>query len=1025
MKFEESINQKSKFPKLRNPDIFISTKGLYKTFGIQNLYHDLFVNVESFADSTFIVFPNGHEKKTGKDMLSFLLPGKIFEYIEERVKENDYKEFVVAVHKNNKIANLMQDIFFGNNESYSGKMFAESFRHHFITLLKDAYFSPYLSAELDNIAKTIVPSNISKEAYNKFKDLKSLGHKGLSIAIANIFASAMLGLFSMKHDVELTTANQSGSQYAKTYLLNELGMKYIWTPDLITTSYEKLFEIQQLYKYGEIELSYKKGLDWLNNNQDKVSKEELAKAFQLIGLSLYRLATKKMRGFEGKEAESMNLLHQCISTHAADSYVYWFLFECYREENFKKAIDYLKIAFAQNYAKAVIEVSFLYLRGEKIIEDITDESLLNKIDAIIKEEQNISTNDIGKCLYLRGRISRNQGNESEAQKDFKAAARKGNERAKKELVRKERNTERNAFPSFSNQPKVKCCYANSLTGNNYQIVTTFPNDEWALFAPMKTALNGIRFVRNVDEFIEVQNIGKFEFCRPKIVFLFMSEDKNKNLNECLELLDKLFNAVLDMNDRQKWELIDNTYIYVSANYETASMLIDANMSQMGKDIYFKVHIADENRDSVHKLLCDAPLFLPALNGSKLENFTKVVLFGSSEINYSFIKESIASAYLGENHPIDITLLGENADTLERRFQQECPGVFDFLGITCIRPKFIKCSIKETDFPRLILGQSIINSSSENPIRRKDMNNDIAETLKYGNYFIVDYADDLENIRFAMELRTWLLRSRDSFDRAPFIGVKVSNKQNSYLTSHLTLTGQAAGNSYYNKYDLFPFGISAQTYHYENIIEDPVLNRIALLIHKFYYLDNDLDKNDESKLIEALKKCQRSAENDFYSYSYNADSSISTAIGLCYRFFTAGCVLSGKEKYLNYGALKNQELLIRFENQMNNKLKEMLAKNEQSRWNSFMLIRGWLPADANLVKAYEEQSSGFAHKHTLAKLHPFIKEWDDLDDPELEKVLGILKSKTNYNKKPQVTTRKSIEDTTRFFRTEFRENEKSH
>ena len=480
-----------------------------------------------------------------------------------------------------------------------------------------------------------------------------------------------------------------------------------------------------------------------------------------------------------------------------------------------------------------------------------------------------------------------------------------------------------------------------------------------------------------------------------------------------------------MPDKQKWELIDNTYIYVSANYETASMLIDANMSQMGNDIYFKVHIADENRDTVHKLLCDAPLFLPALNGAKSESTTKVVLFGSSEMNYCFTKESIASTYLGAIHPIEITLLGENADVLKNRFNQECPGVFGCPNITCIRPKFIKCSIKGTDFPKLIFDQSKINPSADETTYEKEPDDDIAKTLKDGNYFIVDYADDLENIRFAMELRTWLLRSRNTFDRTPIICVKVSNKQNSYLTSHLTLAGQAAGNSYYNKYDLFPFGISVQTYNYKNIIEDPVLNRIALQIHKFYYLDNDLDKSDENKLKEALEECKRPAENDFFSYSYNADSSTSTAIGLCYRLFAAKCILASKEDYLNFGALKDQDLISRFSDQLNRDSIERLAKIEQSRWNSFLLTRAWLPADINQVKAYEEQSSGSAHKHVLAKLHPFIREWDDLDDPDLENVLGILKLKANYSKKPQVTTRRSIEDTARFFITEFMENEQTH
>lgn len=91
----------------------------------------------------------------------------------------------------------------------------------------------------------------------------------------------------------------------------------------------------------------------------------------------------------------------------------------------------------------------------------------------------------------------------------------------------------------------------------------------------------------------------------------------------------------------------------------------------------------------------------------------------------------------------------------------------------------------------------------------------------------------------------------------------------------------------------------------------------------------------------------------------------------------------------------------------------------------MLIRGWLPANEAQVNKYEEQSSGIAHKHILAKLHPFISEWDNLDDSNLVKLLAVFKLKANYNKKPQVTTRRSIEDTTRFFKTKDKENEQMH
>lgn len=1053
MKFNDTRSiQIDSFPTEKKPDIFTRKLGIqYHRFGIKELYSYFFIDTMSWSGSTLVIFPFEHTKKDGKELLEFLLPKEIFNYIDKKLQsckseqaiKKHYKDFVVKVQKDNKVANLIQNYFYSEDEKFSGKNFAEGFRQHFISLLDKATFSSELKGELETkFAKLFVPKAISKEAYDRFILLiNQNNHNSISKIIANIFSSAMLGLYSIKYYALDKNGNKITGIYkkgpkkgqtkefdlecVKTYILNEHGMRYIWTPELVTTSFEELCEIEKAYNYGSFREVDGKAKDWIENHEEDATKKELAKAYLLRGLALCKLAKSNEKGFESQLENGIKLLEKSISTGVADPYVYWFLYKHYENENHETAIKYLKTAFALKHAKAAIEIAVFYLNEETRIKDISYEDILAKTEHIINNESENELTDIGKCYYLRGRFAKENGNESEAQMYFEIAAKKGNERAKQELIRKERAAERGIFPSFSNQPKVNCCFVNTLTGTNYQILSTFPSDEWALFAPVKTSLNGIQFARDINDFIKLQHIGEFEFSRSKIVFLFMSDDKEKNLNDCLSLLDKLFNAVLETPDNRKWDLIDKTFIYVNANYETASMLIDANISQMGNDIYFKVHIADENRDTVHKLLCDAPLFLPALNGAKSENTTKVVVFGSSEMNYCFVKESIASAYLGAIHPTEITLLGENADILGNRFNQECPGVFGCPSITCIRPKFIKCSIKETDFPNLISSQLQINPSNNKATHKKEPDEVIAEALKYGNYFIVDYGNDLENIRFAMELRTWLLRSRDTFDRAPFIGVKVSDKQNSYLTSHLTLAGQSAGNTYYNKYDLLPFGISAQTYHYKNIIADPVLNRIALQIHKFYYLDNDLDKNDEVKLEEALAGCKRAAENDFYSYSYNADSSTSTAIGLCYRFFAAKCILTSKEAYMDFGALKSQDILSSFSAQLNSDSKERLAKIEQSRWNSFMLIRGWLPANKTQVEAYEEQSSGIAHKHVLAKLHPFIREWDDLDDSNLEEILDIFKLKANYNKKPQVTTKRSIEDTTRFFISESKEEEKSH
>lgn len=1063
MDCEKKSGQISHFPKQSAyKAVFFDRVDSYSCFSIQEIYQDLFVSNKSGV--ALITFPKEiHKEKSNEALFYFLLPDVIINKVIDNgeVHETDFQEFLIKKNKGRKITTRLIKLFF-SEEIDSEKLFVAQVQKHFIEMLKPAVFSDDLSSYLKDFANNvIIPANISPKANEVFNSLLDVGdHSSLSIIIANIFVSAMIGLYPMQYE---TYETDSGLRFLKTYLLNHLGMEYVWMPEQIGEEYIRLQEIQYYYDKELYTQAYLKALQRLikENKEEKenknINKTVHSEIYRLLGLCLLYhpeqcapptldndFLTEVYQSFNLKhywpenivntaasilkirENDGVTCLLKAISLDKENVGACFALFEYHIKNNKKKAYKYLETVYKYKYAKAIIEAAFFYLNKECISENISEKDLLEKINYIIANAQKNDVNDVATCLYLRGRFKKNNNKLGDAQKDFERAAAKGNERARQELDLVKRNETR-AFPTFSQDPASKYCFANGLTGLNYQTLSTFPGEEWALFAPVKktkqTKLHGIQSVPDVDKFIKLHKIGAKECRSPKIVFLFMSEEKEKNLNECLELLDKLFNIALGLNEQDKWKLIDKTHIFVNADYDTASMLIDANLSQMGRDIYFKVHIADENRDMVHKLLCEAPLFLPALNGAKSENATHVVLFGGSEMNYTFIKESIASAYLGPKHPIEITLLGENADVLEHRFKQECPGVFGCPQLTCIRPKFIKCKIRETDFPKLIYGQPQSISSSNRASIRKDVNDDIAEALRSGNYFIVDYANDLEDIRFAMELRTWLLRSKDSFDRTPFIAVKVSDKQNAYLTSHLTLAGQAAGSSYYNKYDLFPFGVAADIYHYKNIIQDPVLNKIALQIHKFYYLDNSLDRKDDDKLVNALEKCRRAAENDFYSYSYNADSSLITAIGLCYRFFAASCILDSKEAYLDFGALKSNDLLKKFEDQLNNKeSKEKLAKIEQTRWNSALLVRGWLPADKTQVKNYEAQASGSSHKHILAKLHPFINEWDNLDDASLADMFAIFNQRIEYSKKPQVTTRRGIEDTTRFFIKELREKE---
>lgn len=1038
---ERKATPLSAFPKNEHgkPGIFVKKakddKAEYCCFCIKDIYSDLFAGTKKRAgdnadDSALIYFPkNPHTIKQNKELLRFLLPQELFEQIEKNtqdgkqyVKDYDYKEFFLVSTNNNKITKLLFSLF-STEKMGSEKHFIESIQAHFVQILKNAeYDRIQLNKYLCNMGdRYLVPFATSKTANRAFHSLiDSDEHDSLSKVIANVFISAMLGLYSIKYLYG----------YKRTYLLNNIGMEFIWTPESISSSYVKLQDALYSYKCGLYEEAYRRGLTWLAECGSTARKSELATANFILGACLCQYpdycnlgnltneAKKKLRDYlptdllvednsvahsETKKAymqsEGSAFLEKSVSLDNSLSEAFFILYSYYNENNKQRAFDCLSAAYAQTYIKAVIEVANRSVKGQKQLPEVTDDDVIEKLTTIIFNEPYYSEIEVSECLYLRGQLRlKLDVNKSEAISDFETAAQKGHEKARQELSRKER-MERQLFPSFLDDPDTPCCFANSLDGNNLVFISTLPDGEWRLFTTEQKnpAIDKSVTVKSFDEFAIIQNLTEFDSYIHKVILLFSSEDEDRNLNECLIVLDKLFNIALEISEKQRKSLMDNIEIFVGAKYEIASALIDANINDMGEDIYFKVHIIDETRDSSHQLLCDAPLFLPLISNQKRDDSVNVVLFGCSETNYRIIKESIGCAYLGKEHPVCVTMLGTGAGRMDRRLRQECPGIFHEPHIECIRPKFISCCIEEEDFPNLIYG----NLHDAHP------DNDLVKTLSDGNYFVVDLSSDQESIRFAMELRTWLLRSRGTFDRTPFISVKCRNSQNSYLASHLTLSGQAAGDTYYSRYDLFPFGITRVLYSYNRLVENPRLEEVALQIHKSYYGGDD-----------------RRAENDYYSFSYNADSSLLTAIGLSYRLFAGGSYFSKKEQYLNYGAFDSVALLSDYAEAIKPK-EDYAASLEQSRWNGFMLSRGWESADLNQVKAYKDQTTGISHKHTLAKLHPFIREWGELDSDDLIQILGMLQSRFDYNKHPKTTTRKSIKDTPKFLCKPVRDNGKTH
>ena len=152
------------------------------------------------------------------------------------------------------------------------------------------------------------------------------------------------------------------------------------------------------------------------------------------------------------------------------------------------------------------------------------------------------------------------------------------------------------------------------------------------------------------------------------------------------------------------------------------------------------------------------------------------------------------------------------------------------------------------------------------------------------------------------------------------------------------------------------------------------------------LDSRIEKNAES--IHLLyDKRDISIEKkiiDYYNDNYNVKSSRAAALHLKYKMYSV--LASNTTNNL-------KEDLIKFEKEKNKtEIKNKLIKGEHERWVAYMRSCGFSGIDAKEAKKYERKTN--SHIHYIAKLHPFLTEFDKL------KEAGDILSKKDVDKKDE-------------------------
>lgn len=455
----------------------------------------------------------------------------------------------------------------------------------------------------------------------------------------------------------------------------------------------------------------------------------------------------------------------------------------------------------------------------------------------------------------------------------------------------------------------------------------------------------------------------------KVDILLFSEDESKNIDDCLNLVERL--CLIDDNSN----LYRQINIYIKADFDYASLLIDSSLNV--NDCFFRIHICDPKKMTAQKLLIDAPLYIPCLiNNSDID----VVVLGANQCTLELAKEIVATTYTRDVPKL--TVLGNNADYYRKKLIQSSPGIYkEPSRLDRIIPKFYECNIENIDFIDLLTNAQV------------DQNlNNIRKILQKGTYFVVDLGNDKDNILFATKLRGWLLSCDKSFSRAPFIAVKCESGQNAKIAKNLVVNNKTAGNNFYNNYNLYFYGMKEDVFSGEYLdMEKNPKKQMALNIHLAY-----LEENSTVAEIE-------SAIKNYFKFSYNRDSSECAAISLTYMFYYLGMIKKIEDLKLNNKALSEKyEEWIKDEPHL-----KSAERYEHSRWVGYMLSRGWQSATLEQVEAYAGQESG-AHKHLLCRLHPFICNWDDFSDDTEESVkINALKNAINGLNSPTKSTNKIV------------------
>lgn len=483
-------------------------------------------------------------------------------------------------------------------------------------------------------------------------------------------------------------------------------------------------------------------------------------------------------------------------------------------------------------------------------------------------------------------------------------------------------------------------------------------------------------------------------CGEKLIALLADDDAEKNLVDCLHLLEALKSA------RTK-----EVTIFIRGKTELLTLL-DTALNQFfnrnaDNQPLLRVEIIDELREAAQNLLARHPLFYPIIKNKKNKlDETKTVHFaviGDGDLAKNLIREAACFPFhksLKIN--MKITLLSPVGRSLLNELKTTCPAVIDFVE---------ERQILLPDFP-----------APDNVLKTQTLPEVVEEFFVAGDelYFAVAFSRNcLNNLSLAIKiretlLRAWLKYSNEVKPPVPPVAFYHPDPDISFLSAQSVVLGEEYGSApnFANSYNLIPFG-SRIRFSYQNLVSN-IFSKLSLEIHLNYCGITSDNFSEEVCLKNYVSYARK---------TYNRYSSLAVAASLPYRLFNYSQLFE-KEVFdeswdiTDESAIFSENNLREFAEQINISRDDDRTKKlyqwEHLRWSRYATLNeAWITASLAQVEKYISAGN---HRQQLfsAKMHPCIQaKWSELDDLS-QKISQMLRN-NGVDLKKDKNFKKSDED----------------